>query len=473
MTLEFVGLIAIAVAIMGMFSNPSFIVTAFLCATLLGSAAAFILESVGGLNISPAHFLLLFVAIKLLGDRQVVKNTLRGIEPRRPGFWLLLTVVYALVSAFFMPRVFSGLTSVFPVRILINTVTVPLEPAMSNLTQSIYFIGDFVCFILLYGYAADPAGRRVLGNAALACVVLNLVFVVLDLATYWTGTSDLLAFIRNANYSLMSEAEMSGLKRIVGSFVEASSFASATLGYFAYTFRLYLLGIRPRLTFTLSLLSFSALILSTSTTGYVGVVVYLFICCVQILLLWGRKPLTPQMAAVLFGTPFVFLLIAVAVSLNDASSTYVRDLLDTMVFNKMQTDSGMERSAWNQQAIQNFFDTFGFGAGNGSLRASSFPIAVLGSLGFVGTATFGLFLINILFGKPVNLRPGSFEAANMQAAKSVCIAWLITASTSGALTDLGVPFFAFAAFASVQPRASAEETTRHGASGYASLVHGR
>src|SRR6266481_3222523 len=109
MTLEFVGLIAIAIAFMGMFSNPSFIVTAFLCATLLGSAAAFILESVGGLNISPAHFLLLFVAIKLLGDRQVVKNTLRGIEPGRPGFWLLLTVLYALVSAFFMPRVFSGL----------------------------------------------------------------------------------------------------------------------------------------------------------------------------------------------------------------------------------------------------------------------------------------------------------------------------------------------------------------------------
>jgi hypothetical protein len=470
MTLELIGIIAIVVAIIGIFSDPAFIVTAFLCATLLGSAAAFILEAVGGLNISPAHFLLGFVAIKLLSDRQVARNTLQAMLPGRPGFWLLLTVAYALLSAFFMPRLFSGETFVFPVRITESMVTYPLQPAMSNLTQSIYLVADFACFVLLSGYASLASGRRVLADAALACVFLNLVFVVLDLVTFWTGTGELLSFVRNANYSLMSESEVSGLKRIVGSFVEASSFASATLGYFAYTFQLYLQGIRPRLTFTLSLLSLSSILLSTSSTGYVGVAIYLFISFAQILFRWTREPLPPRVAAVLFAAPIAFLLLVVAVSLNDTSSAYVQDLLDSTLFNKLQTSSGEERSAWNRQAIQNFVDTFGFGAGNGSARASSFPMAVLGSLGFVGVITFSLFFIGVLFGRYNSFEVRSSQQANMLAARSVCLAWLITASTSGALTDLGIPFYAFAALASAQLSPSGEVVTRRGKDAYAPLT---
>ena len=71
----------------------------------------------------------------------------------------------------------------------------------------------------------------------------------------------------------------------------------------------------------------------------------------------------------------------VAIALNDNASAYAQNLIDTMVLNKLSTASGIERSAWNEQALQNFFDTFGFGVGNGSVRASSFPIGVLASLG--------------------------------------------------------------------------------------------
>jgi len=53
-----------------------------------------------------------------------------------------------------MARIFAGQTWVFPVRIYFNTVTLPLEPTMSNLTQSIYFIADFMTFVLICGYGA-------------------------------------------------------------------------------------------------------------------------------------------------------------------------------------------------------------------------------------------------------------------------------------------------------------------------------
>jgi hypothetical protein len=458
MSVEIVGIITLAIALIGLFRDPSFIVTAFFCATLFGSAAAFILESVGGLNISPAHFLLGFVTFKLLLDKKILQRIIRAIVPGSPGFWLLLTVLYSLISAYFMPRIFAGETSVYPVRILLGTVRLPLEPAMANLTQSIYFISDFITFVLLCGYAGSLSANKVLGNAALTCVVLNLIFVALDLVTYWTGTSAFLSFIRNATYSVMAEAELFGFKRIVGSFVEASSFAAVTVGYFAFTFRLWLLGVRPALTASLSLLSLTALLFATSATGYVGLAGYMLVCYIQTGLRASQRPITSQMLGLIVGGPFVVLLIAIAIALNADASRYVQNLLDEMLLNKMSTGSGMERSAWNQQAIQTFFDTFGFGAGLGSLRASSFPIVVLASFGIVGTTTFGLFFINLLFSRPTKQLGLTMEEATRQAAKSACIAWLITATASSALTDLGLSFYVFAALSCVQPSLIAEQT---------------
>jgi len=457
MTVEIIGIVTLAVALIGIFCPPSFIVTAFFFATLLGSAAAFILESVGGLDISPAHFLLGFVALKLFIDKTISQRIIHAAAPGRPAFWLLLAAVYGLLSAYFMPRIFAGQTSVFPVRIYFNTVTLPLEPTMSNLSQSIYFVADLMTFALIYGYGGSLSGYKVIGNAALACVVLNLLFAALDLVTYWTRTSDLMAFIRNANYSVMAEAEVSGLKRIVGSFAEASVFASVTLGYFAFTFRLWLLGVRPILTSSLSFLSLLAVIFATSTAGYVGLVGFMLFVYIQTGLRAALRPVTPQMLGFMMNGPFVVLLVVIVIALNADTSRYVQNLLDTMILDKMSTTSGLERSAWNQQAMLNFFDTFGFGVGLGSLRASSFPIVVLASFGLVGTSIFGLFFINLLFSRPTKQPAFSMEEATRQAAKSACIAWLITQAVAGALTDLGVSFYAFAAMACVQPSLIGEQ----------------
>jgi hypothetical protein len=60
-------------------------------------------------------------------------------------------------------------------------------------------------------------------------------------------------------------------------------------------------------------------------------------------------------------------------------------------------------------------------------------------------------LVTVFFssgkGRPVN----RLDDAYRQAAKSACFAWLITATVSGALVDLGLAFFAFAALACSRP----------------------
>jgi hypothetical protein len=453
MTVELIGAIALICGLIGLFLEPTFIVYIFFASTLLGAAGALILEAVGGTNIQPAHLLLGFLTLKLLSSREIWNGALRAVAIGRPGFWLLLTMMYSTISAFLMPRLFLGQTLTYAVRAQgsVNYV-LPLAPTTSNLTQSIYFIGNFVCFFVLCGFGSSYSGQRSLARAALACVILNLVFVVLDLVTYSTNTTELLSFIRNSTYTMLADTEIAGFKRIIGSFVEASSFSYWTLGYFAFTTSLWLSGIATGLMLSLSFLSFVALLFSTSTTAYVGLAAFLFLQYVVTAVKFLFRPVGTQMIIFIFTVPFILSVVVVLICLNDSTSAYVGNLLDTLVLNKMSTASGVERSSWNSQAIQNFLDTFGFGAGNGSVRASSFPIAVISSLGIIGGLTYGLFLVTTLFSR--NGLADTTLVATQTAARSACVAWLIAATASGGFIDLGLPFFAFAALACADPQVS-------------------
>jgi hypothetical protein len=262
----------------------------------------------------------------------------------------------------------------------------------------------------------------------------------------------LFAPIRNANYSMLNDVEWEGFKRIVGSFAEASSFGAMTLGYFAFSGKMWLLGTHSRFAGALALLSLTALIFSTSTTAYVGLSVLLVLCYLETLFQALRKPITPHMGFFLVVIPLIASIAVIAIALNDLYSAYVQDLIDTMVLNKMSTDSGVERSSWNAQAMQNLIDTFGFGAGNGSVRASSILFGIPASLGIIGTLFFVPFFIKIFFGRRNNSgRLDPVDDGLRQSARYACVAWFISAATSGAVIDLGLPFFAFAAFAAAQP----------------------
>ena len=446
MTVEPIGVVALIIGLVGLFSPPTFIVYAFLVSTLLGAAAAFNVSVIGDVSIPPAHLLFGFLTVRLLGSREIKQNIVEEVAFGRPGFWLVLTVSLSLVTAYFMPRIFQGDTFVFPVRAQ-SAGVVPLEPATSNLTQSVYFIADASCFLILSGYAATRGGIRVLLNAGLVAATANLIFAALDLITYFTNTAELLSFVRNANYTMLVETGVAGFKRIVGSFVEASSFGGATLGYFAFTSRLWLLGISSRLTSMLALLSLTAVLFATSTTAYVGLAVFLSLTYLEILIRTLTRPSTPQMRLFVVGAPLLLSVLAVAVALSDSYSAMVGDLLDTFFLDKMSTASGQERSAWNQMALQSFFDTFGFGFGNGSGRASSFVIAALSSLGLFGSAMFSLFFISLFFGRSSNARLDPLEDAARQSARSMCLAWLITGTVSDPLIELGLGFYSFAALA--------------------------
>jgi hypothetical protein len=455
MTVEIVGIFALGFGILSFLLGSSFAIYAFMISTLFGASAAFILTAMGGSPISPSHLLLGFLVVNLIQRNDIWRSVAYGLAFPRAGFWLCLTAVYGVVSAFFLPRMFAGLTYVFAARAEAGAgyTLIPLGPSTGNITQTSYFIADFICFMACYAYASAHDGKKVMTSIVLIWATLNLIFALLDLITYWTNTAEVLNFIRNSTYRLMNDTEVAGFKRIVGSFSEAAVFATTTLGLFAFTGRLWLCGIYPCFTFILSALSLCALIFSTSTTGYVGLFALLAVAYPECLIRTLTRRVTIQTAIFVAVLPLVILISVIALALNDVYWLYIKDLLNTMVLNKMSTDSGVERTAWNRQALMSFFDTSGLGAGIGSLRASSFLIAVPASIGLIGAVTYGAFLFCVLFGRRERIRESDpFGDAGQQAARAACLACLLSASVAGAFVDLGLIFFIYAGLACGAPR---------------------
>ncbi|MBB6486256.1 hypothetical protein [Rhizobium lusitanum] len=436
----------VGVAILAAPVRWSFIVMAL--STVFGAAAAFSLPGLGGASVLVPSLFLLFFAIRLFaayGEGPF----LTALVPWRPGFFLLLLTAFGLFTAVFFPRMFQGMTQTMTVQRLIGArsliALVPLQASSNNITQSVYALGGLICFIATFAFFRRNSVPAIFVNGILIVAGVNLSFALADIVTYFTHTDFLLSFVRTANYALLTNAEKGGLKRISGTFPEASAFADFTLVLFAVVASLWLGGIRSNTTGLVSGLLLVALVLSTSATALVGLAVILPILCLQSFQAGRQEPGTGRpvlILSILAGMPLAifFVLIVMPDLVHNLS-----EFLDEMLFSKADSQSGRERFMWNAMAYQAFLDTNGFGAGLGSARASSFGLVLLSNIGIFGTLLFALFVARLLM---VDTRPGPSSSrqarAVVRAAKAGLITVLISAATSGTVYDLGLMFYILA-----------------------------
>jgi hypothetical protein len=453
MIIEIIGVVTLILGTIALFRRPEFAVYVFVAWTLLGAAAAILLPSFGWANIQPAHLFLGFLAVIVFSRKEFLPPALRSLSFPRAGFWLLLTTTYGVLSALLLPRVFAGDTYVYMVAgtaLGPGLIQVPLMPSSGNVTQTIYVVADLICFITFYAFSSIRNGLEAVARAGLACAIINLLLGVADVVTYMANVAFVMDVIRNASYRMLEDTTVFGFKRIVGSFSEASAYAFTTLGLFAFAARLWTNGIYRRTSMVSAGLSLCVLLLSTSGTAYVGLFLY---CAVAYLVSWsqvvsGRVPravmgfvgLGPSLAAILI----------LSLALHSPTGAVVQEILESAVFNKLSSESGLERVRWNEQALRNFLDTFGFGVGLGSVRASSFIVAVPASIGVLGALLYAGFLF-IVFFQPRPRSADPLAVAVQQAARSACLALLIAGSISGPFVDLGLPFFIFAGVACAEP----------------------
>lgn len=453
MQIEAIGVITFICGVIGWFAGQRVAVPVFVVSTLLSAAAALILPSLGGANIQPAHLLLGFLALAAIASRTALRRAAAALVFPNPGFWLLLTAAYATLSALFLPRILAGSTYVFAIartELGPGIISTPLGPTSGNITQSIYFLGDVICFLIFYEAAGRADGLKTAIDAVIAAAAINLCFVAIDLGSYWAGLGDGLAILRNANYRMLDDTTVLGFKRIVGSFPEASTFAYFTSGFFAFCASLCLDGIRPRLTATLALLSLLALMFATSSTGYAAASGFIALFFVAGLARILSGAVSKSMLVVVAVLPLVVGTGLIGLRLDTPLWHTASAIVDASIFDKMSSSSGIERARWNDQALVNFADTHGLGAGDGSVRASSFPVAVLGNIGVFGALTYGVFLLRLFVGRRRRWRH-PVPAACQRAARWACLAQLIGASVAGSFIDLSLSFFVFAGIACAAP----------------------
>lgn len=427
---------------------------AFMASLPFGAAAAFNLPAIGGTSVLVSDIALLALFALLFARRGWLGETLGTLRPYRAGFWLLLALIGAVLSAVFLPRLFSGQTEVFQiVRYDGKALAMlqPLRPSSSNIAQAFRLLLSASAFLTLATlYRRRPAAEQVVKAMALATLV-HAGLSAADLLSHAAGLPDLLSHIRTSSYQMLDNQILLGAKRLVGGFPEPSSFGYYTIGLFGFWLRYWSGGLGDRKALLCLLIVTLLALRSTSSGTYASMLLFctVFLC----LRIRGIRPdrLSRTQTRVIGGLTAALLLLAaamvLALNLLPAAGQYA----DQVLLSKLSSDSGVERMSWNRQAFVNFWETWTFGAGLGSVRGNGWLGASLGSLGLAGTFCFGAFLLAMArLRVPADRRSGGAGGQAERTAAALqygCGAVFIQAMLTKGTPNLGTEFFAMAGLA--------------------------
>lgn len=448
MSFEPVGVFVLLVGVVCLIRGPRTVLFAFVLMTSLGAASVL---NVAGNSLLPALVMLVFLAVSLLAQQGALARIIDAYRAPQAGFWLACVVLYGVLGAFFFPRLFADQVNILPLASAGDgryDPIIQLQPVSSNFTNSMYMLVNLATFGLVYGVVRERGGFSYFSNALTALAALTIVFALADLGTFATGTEWLMEPIRNADYRMLFDTQVFGLKRVVGSFTEASSFAGAGLTLIGFTATMWLFGERPYLHGALSILLVVLVALSTSSSGLAGLpVVLVTIYFTAIAVSVTRKRAVSSGIVVL--TPVLAAIALFGVLLIPSVRDSIAEFIDVVVLSKAGSQSGEERGSWNALAYETFLGTHGIGAGFGSTRSSSLLLALLSNVGVFGLVCYVCFLVTAL----LRITPGAREMMPAQvAARNACIGSLVGSLVTGTSVDQGLLFYALAAFAAAPLR---------------------
>lgn len=407
-----------------------------------GATSVVSLTALGGSSPLVFSVLQILLICTVILKRSFVRD-LWSIFSQQPLAWIILIfVIYVISGAVILPRLFLGQTTAFvPIKSEFRIAEIPLSPVSGNVTQTLYFVLNALTFFAVYIILSKSASLKVLRNGFFLWAALLIGTGLVDLFGKLVGAGDLLAPLRSASYSMLTNIEEAGFFRIAGAYSEASAFGSATVITLAFTFT-YWRATRELVALNLSIILLILLLLSTSSSAYAGAAIISIPLFFVILKSSLSNRITRQ-DVFLLSCGIATLLIVIAINLYDEKALDpLWDLINSTILNKASSASGRERAYWNLRSIDSFFDTVGLGIGMGSSRASSWVVAVISQLGVIGTLFIAALVYQIFSGKWVRMTyPDVEEHAIALSLRSAALAALVTGSIAGSGADPGVIFF--------------------------------
>jgi hypothetical protein len=410
-----------------------------LAVSLMGGSAAIVLSSLGNSTVPPANLAMIFLVLRcfLPGDGKAA-----GLE-RAIGAnqFLALFVIYGVVGAFLLPRIFAGAVDVTPLRPNPGPYLLaasPLQFSSQNITVSVYLMSTLLAGIC--GYVAAERRRAEL-RVVHAGAIIAIVHAVLGFASVLlagTSAAQVLGFFRNGFYAQLNQS-FGGFVRMNGIWAEPAVFAAYGFVWLVFMTELWLRDIELRWTRPALACIALALIVSTASTAYVGIAGYAVLLLLRQILLPSSVPLRKGLwliGALLLGAIAIVAILILWPSL----AGQLGDLASRTTFDKLDSESGVQRAFWARQGYHAFLASAGLGVGPGSFRSSSLLTAILGSFGVIGTVAFVLHMIRVF--RPLR-RSTYANQPDRRAAVGAAASWtaavmLIPASFSAASPDPGL-----------------------------------
>jgi hypothetical protein len=316
-------------------------------------------------------------------------------KPEREQFLALLSdnmlligfAAYCVVSGMLFPRLFAGETQVIPQT---GRTLMMLGPGQISIVQLLYLLlGVYLVFalrhvILRRGLEFITAAVLIQIGLFAGFGMIQAIFglVNLPMPTSW--------IVNNNAYSLLTQVQLGGFTRVTSVFVEASSYAGWATGALGFCYGLYINRVLPTVTLSLLVLVGVTMILSTSSTAYVGLLAVGLLAMVFAFLDSDRARHERGFIIVLGGAVAAIAALVLVFSAEDGLLVGLREMIEEMTINKSQSASAVTREQWAQSAVQNALDTGLLGAGYGALRSSGIFYQLFGAVGVPGLVLFAL-----------------------------------------------------------------------------------
>ena len=388
-----VGLIFILIWLLTSTNGITSALTGIVALMPFGMLAAVNLPAVGGLSLTVCNIsvglLVVWITAKNIRSREYFMSRVNlSVE----DIALLFLAIYAVFSATINVRIFQGDIDVFSLGRGVERsgkgaigMLNALEPRASNISQPFYFLLS-VSFFYIVLSAIRNYGLRWVHHALILTASLHILLSLLD----FLSLDNLLSYIRTANYALLAHHEVHGFSRIIGGFAEPSAFGTFSSVLLAY-FALHSFGSCSRISIILSLLLSLCVIISFSSSAYFGTFfILLFLAWVVLKFFFAGASIHLSVINISW---FIGLFLAVFLIKNFA---LIEQVINTLIFDKASSNSGQERGLWSLYGFKTFVDTYGLGAGVGSILSNGWAGVYLGSMGIMGTIEATIFWYRVL-----------------------------------------------------------------------------
>ncbi len=387
--MTYLGFISLPLGLIGLFLPQKWLYRAFVFWTLFSASS--VLNVGEGDNGSAMQVWMWFGFLWLLRVMLDRLSTLSFSADRRilrPCLWLLAFLL-AGIASLVMPLYINGKLEITS-PLLFDGSQAPLYFSWHHVTQVLYLAFGVVIAICVAHRNLEESQRHDTERVILISAIFIAAWGVMQFVCNITGVKYPDAVFNNsgspAGLGFLSQLDDVGVSRISSVTLEPSVLAQNLAVLLPLTLPAWM-GKRPVLSVAYDRLStillFAVLILSTSSTGYLGLFILVFLL-LGVLVRTGAISLSRAALAV---TAVSVVAVGMAAAIV-ASVPVVRDVVNSTLLDKAATYSGLERVMTIQLAY-GYFEKFPLlGIGWGSAVSHDMVVLLLSNVGIIGALIF-------------------------------------------------------------------------------------